>query len=142
VCLEECQEEYSPCECKIPIHHKCFVELTNLQNCTVCKEIYIFEDIEIIHEPQEHIIVLQKKTTKGILFPFLVGILLLFVSWYFSGLVGKAIWVISGGKLIDNVYEFWNKEHAIASSIMMFCFMTFYVLRCCNKRSSVAITTV
>lgn len=61
VCLEECQGEQSPCECKTPIHHKCFVNLGDLEQCTICKKQYV--TTQVIEEPQEHIIVVRKKTT-------------------------------------------------------------------------------
>ena len=142
VCLEECQEEFSPCECKIPIHHKCFIELTNLQECTVCKEAYIFEDIEIVHEPQEHIIVIKKKSVSSTIFPIILGILTLCGIWYFAGMFGKALWVIMGGKLTYNTYEFWNNEHAISACVTMFCSLIFYVIWCRKKRSLTTAATV
>lgn len=131
VCLEECQGEQSPCECKTPIHHKCFVNLGDLEQCTICKKQYV--TTQVIEEPQEHIIVVRKKPqtlTSAILI-----ILMLFASWYFAGILGKAIWVIIGGTLKNNTYEFWNEEHTLASFGTIFFFMIIYCISCRKKQS-------
>lgn len=134
VCLEECQEEYSPCECKIPIHHKCFIALENVEQCTVCKDFYIFENIEIMQETPEQVVIVQKKTKKHTFCTILFSLCIMFVMWYFAGVFGKAVWVILGGTLKHNTYEFWNEEQVLSSIITILCLIIFYYI--CRKKPS------
>ena len=133
VCLEECQDEQSPCECRTPIHHKCFVNLGDLEQCTICKKQYV--TTQVIEEPQEHILVVRKKPKT--LTSVILIILMLFASWYFAGVWGKFIWVITGGTLKNNTYEFWNEEHTLASFGTIFFFM---VIASCRKKRSISAT--
>jgi len=118
ICLESCPDEQSPCQCKSPIHYKCFAELTDENKCTICREAYIFEDFEVIQEQKQETIVITKNKISSSLCPLTGLIFILFGGWYVAGLMGKIIWILVGGKLTYNIYEFWNWEHLVWSIVI------------------------
>jgi len=129
--LESCPDEQSPCQCKSPIHYKCFAELTDEKHCTICREAYIFEDFEVIQEQKQETIVITKNKISSSLCPLcpLTGlIIILFGCWYIAGLIGKILWILVDGKLIYNIYEFWNWEHLIGSLVTIcLCTIIYYI---------------
>lgn len=126
ICLEACPDEHSPCQCKSPIHYKCFAELTDEKHCTICREAYIFENFEVIQEQKLETIVLAKNKKNSTLYPIMGLILILFGGWYVAGFIGKGLWIFAGGTLLYNIYEFWNWEHFVGSLVSTCLYTVLY----------------
>ncbi len=112
VCLEKCVGERSPCVCGAPVHYRCFTALENAHNCTICREPYVFESFRLFDNPQTKPSLVKPRRAPAT-HPTVV-ILFYFAVWYCMGLVGKAVWLFSGGQLHYHVFAFWNMEHILA----------------------------
>jgi hypothetical protein len=130
ICLEACINEQSPCQCQAPIHHACFVGLPNREECTICREPYVYEPFEIITEVPEETVLLVRPSKLASSSPLLGLFLTVLGLWYLFGVVGKVSWLLVGGALTHDILEFWNLEQVNAS---IFTFLTGLVLFCLQK---------
>lgn len=136
ICLEACPDEQSPCQCQAPIHHACFVELPNREECTICREAYVYEPFELRTDAQEETVLLVQPPKLASSSPLLGLILMVLGLWYFLGVVGKASWLVVGGTLTHNIWEFWNWEQINGSIFIGVVSLILHCLRKCLRNLS------
>lgn len=109
VCLEPCENEFSPCKCKMPVHAEClerFICSDGRTECSVCKsplKIETFE-LDIVNMPE---VVISNHSSRHWIF-FLTIFVYYLTIYCLTGWFGKFVHLVASETTLEFDADFWN----------------------------------
>ena len=123
VCLEVCEDECSPCECKMPVHTEClerFMCSDGRSTCSVCKsplKIVSYE-LDIGDMPD---IILRPRVPRRRFGLHLCVVIFYFAAYCLAGWFGKLVHFVASEAMFEFDADFWNvftPLHALCAFIV------------------------
>lgn len=128
VCLESCENEFSPCECKIPVHAEClerFMCSDGRTECSVCKSPLEIEHFELDIDEMPDVILRPRVPRRRFGFHFCIAVYCI-ATYYFAlyciaGWFGKLVHLLASETAFEFDADFWDMFtplHAICAIIV------------------------
>ena len=131
VCLEACEGEHSPCECKIPVHAECLEKYLcsdGRLSCSVCKSPLEYVDFEIDIENTPDVVI--RTPNRQPPYVYLCVLIYYFFIYCALGWIGKATAMLVSGSSLDldaDFFDMCTSEHMTYAMLAFMFIVCIYV---------------